>query len=243
MIDINCDMGEIQDLLDNNVYSDLMDHVISINLACGGHAGDETMMRNLIRTAHRKDVNVGAHPSYPDRENFGRLAMDLDPEELVESVSGQMQDLINIAGEENVPVTHVKPHGALYNLAASDTALSHLIGKAVISVAPSLPVMCLAGSTMVSVLKESGLDVMGEAFADRAYEADGSLRNRSLEGALITDPGQAAKQARFIAEHQKVIAFDGSEINIEAATICVHSDTPNALDIAKAVRQTIGIIH
>ena len=107
MIDINCDMGEIQDLLDNNVYSGLMDYVTSINLACGGHAGDEIMMRDLIRTAHRKDVNVGAHPSYPDRENFGRLEMDLDPEELVESISSQVQDLINIAGEENVPVTHV----------------------------------------------------------------------------------------------------------------------------------------
>jgi len=243
MIDINCDMGEIQDLLDNNVYSDLMDHVTSINLACGGHAGDETMMRNLIRTAHRKDVNVGAHPSYPDRENFGRLEMDLDPEELVESISSQVQDLINIAGEENVPVTHVKPHGALYNLAARDTALAQLIGKAVIRVAPSLPVMCLAGSTMVSVLQECGLDVMGEAFADRAYEADDSLRNRGLDGALITDPEQAAEQARSIAEYQKVIAFDGSEINIEAATICVHSDTPNAPAIAKAVRQTIGNIH
>ena len=243
MIDLNCDMGEIQDLLDNNVYSGLMDYVTSINLACGGHAGDETMMRNLIRTAHRKDVNVGAHPSYPDRENFGRMAMDLDPEELVESISNQVQDLINIAREENVPVTHVKPHGALYNLAAGNSALAQLIGKAVIRVAPSLPVMCLAGSTMVSVLLESGLDVMGEAFADRAYESDGSLRNRSLEGALITDPDLAAKQARSIAMYQKVIAFDGSEIMIEAATICVHSDTPNAPVIAMAVSQEIGNIQ
>ena len=243
MIDLNCDMGEIQDLMDNSVYSDLMDYVTSINLACGGHAGDETMMRSLIRTAHRKDVNVGAHPSYPDQVNFGRMAMDLDPEELVESISNQVQDLINIAREENVPVTHVKPHGALYNLAAGDTALAQLIGKAVIRVAPSLPVMCLAGSTMVSVLLESGLDVMGEAFADRAYESDGSLRNRSLEGALITDPDQAAKQARSIAMHQKVIAFDGSKIIIDAATICVHSDTPNAPAIAMAVSQEIGNIH
>ena len=243
MIDINCDMGEIQDLLDNNVYSGLMDYVTSINLACGGHAGDEIMMRNLIRTAHRKDVNVGAHPSYPDRENFGRMAMDLDPEELVESISNQMQDLINIAREENVPVTHIKPHGALYNKAAGDKSLAQLIGKAVIRVAPSLPVMCLAGSTMVSVLNESGLDVMGEAFADRAYESDGSLRNRSLEGALITDPRQAAEQARSIAMHQKVIASDGSEIIIDAATICVHSDTPNAPAIAMAVSQEIGNIH
>tara|TARA_B100001750_G_scaffold131600_1_gene104646 strand:+ start:1010 stop:1741 length:732 start_codon:yes stop_codon:yes gene_type:complete len=243
MIDINCDMGEIQDLLDNNVYSGLMDYVTSINLACGGHAGDEIMIRSLIRTAHRKDVNVGAHPSYPDRENFGRLAMNLDADELVESISSQVQELINIACEENVPVTHVKPHGALYNLAARDTVLGQLMGKAVIRVAPSLPVMCLAGSRMVSVLQDSGLDVMGEAFADRTYEADGSLRNRSLKGALITNPGQAAEQARSIAEHKKVIAFDGSEIHIEAATICVHSDTPNAPTIAKAVRQTIGKIH
>ena len=122
MIDINCDKGEIQDLLDNNVYSGLMDYVTSINLACGGHAGDETMMRSLIRTAHRKDVNVGAHPSYPDQVNFGRMAMDLDHEDMVESISTQVQDLIKIAREENGPVTHVKPNGAMYTLADWNSA-------------------------------------------------------------------------------------------------------------------------
>ena len=235
MMDINCDMGEIQDLLANNVYSGLMDHVTSINLACGGHAGDENMMRELMGIAHQKNVNVGAHPSYPDRENFGRLEMDLEPGDLMESICSQVQSLLNIAHEENMEITHVKPHGALYNIAARDKGLARLIGKAVQRVAPQLPVMCLAGSTMMFTLQEGGLDVMGEAFADRTYEADGSLRNRGLDGALIMDSKQAAAQAQLIAGHGKVIAFDGSEIAIDAQTLCVHSDTPNALAIAKAV--------
>ena len=235
-MDINCDMGEILRLLKNNVYSDLMDHVTSINLACGGHAGDVSMMRKLVRIAKRKNVRIGAHPSYPDRENFGRLKLEMDPEELLRSICEQVRSLIRVAEEESVSITHIKPHGALYNQAAKDTHLARVIGNAVDRVAPDLDIMCLSGSLMVKILEDMGLKVVQEAFADRTYERDGGLRDRGSDRALITDPQKAADQARSIIEDKKIITFDGSEISLEAQTLCVHSDTPNAIAIAREVR-------
>ena len=235
-MDINCDMGEIPRLLKNNVYSDLMDHVTSINLACGGHAGDVSMMRELVRIAKRKNVRIGAHPSYPDRENFGRLELEMDPEELLRSICEQVRSLIRVAEEESVSITHIKPHGALYNQAAKDTHLARVIGNAVDRVAPDLDIMCLSGSLMVKILEDMGLKVVQEAFADRTYERDGGLRDRGSDRALITDPQKAADQARSIIEDKKIITFDGSEISLEAQTLCVHSDTPNAIAIAREVR-------
>ena len=235
-MDINCDMGEIPRLLKNNVYSNLMDHVTSINLACGGHAGDVSMMRELVRIAKRKNVRIGAHPSYPDRENFGRLELEMDPEELLRSICEQVRSLIRVAEEESVSISHIKPHGALYNQAAKDTHLARVIGNAVDRVAPDLDIMCLSGSLMVKILEDMGLKVVQEAFADRTYERDGDLRDRRSDRALITDPQKAADQARSIIEDKKIITFDGSEISLEAQTLCVHSDTPNAIAIAQEVR-------
>ena len=239
IMDINCDMGEILRLLKNNVYSDLMDHVTSINLACGGHAGDVSMMRELVRIAKRKNVRIGAHPSYPDRENFGRLELEMDPEELLRSICEQVRSLIRVAEEESVSITHIKPHGALYNQAAKDTHLARVIGNAVDRVAPDLDIMCLSGSLMVKILEDMGLKVVQEAFADRTYERDGGLRDRGSDRALITDPQKAADQARSIIEDKKIITFDGSEISLEAQTLCVHSDTPNAIAIAQEVRRVL----
>ena len=236
IMDINCDMGEIPRLLKNNVYSDLMDHVTSINLACGEHAGDVSMMRKLVRIAKRKNVRIGAHPSYPDRENFGRLELEMDPEELLRSICEQVRTLIRVAEEESVSITHIKPHGALYNQAAKDTHLARVIGNAVDRVAPDLDIMCLSGSLMVKILEDMGLKVVQEAFADRTYERDGGLRDRGSDRALIKDPQKAADQARSIIEDKKIITFDGSEISLEAQTLCVHSDTPNAIAIAREVR-------
>lgn len=234
-MDINCDMGEIPRLLKNNVYSDLMDHVTSISLACGGHAGDTEMMRELVIIAKKKNVKVGAHPSYPDRENFGRLELDMASEELLSSIWNQVYSLLKIAEEENISVSHIKPHGALYNQAAKDAQVARVIGDAVDRIDPHLNIMCLSGSLMVRVLEDMGLNVVQEAFADRTYERNGSLRNRNLDYALITSPQKAADQARLIIERNKVIAFDGSEVSIEAQTICIHSDTPNAVAIAAEV--------
>jgi UPF0271 protein len=240
MFDINCDMGEIKDFVDNNTYAELMKYVTSINLACGGHAGDDDIMEEMIQIAKQKHVKIGAHPSYPDRENFGRLELNISPEQLFESITSQIQKLIDIAKKEDVRIEHVKPHGALYNIASNNNNLAELIGKSVQKIDPKLAIMCLAGSPMVSILQKSGMNVITEAFADRAYNADGSLRNRNLDGALITDPVHATNQAKLIANNQKVIAFDGSEVSIQAKTICVHSDTPNALEISKAVSLAIN---
>jgi len=236
IMDINCDMGEIPRLLKDNVYSDLMDHVTSINLACGGHAGDLSMMRELIRIAKRKNVRIGAHPSYPDRENFGRLVLEMDSEELLRSICDQVRSLIKIAEEESVSISHIKPHGALYDQAAKDAHLARVIGSAVDRVEPDLDIICLSGSSMVRILEDMGLKVVQEAFADRTYERDGGLRDRRSDRALITDPQKAADQARSIIEDKKIITFDGSEISLEAQTLCVHSDTPNAIAIAREVR-------
>jgi len=239
MIDINCDMGEIKELLIDNTYSNLMDHVTSINLACGGHAGDKEMMKKIVQIAKKKKVKIGAHPSYPDRKNFGRYELKMDPNELSDSIAKQINDLIDIANSENITIDHIKPHGALYNKAAKNNKLATLICDTVRKINPDLPIMCLAESPMVSVIENSGMKAISESFADRAYEKDGSLRKRGLDGALIIDEISAAKQAGLLNFHNKVIAYDGSEVFVNSETICVHSDTPNALDIVKAVRKEL----
>ena len=238
-MDINSDMGEMNHLLADGTYEKLMDHVTSINVACGGHAGNETMMQATIAMAKDKGINVGAHPSYPDKENFGRVDMDIDENELLDSVRDQIQLLVDIASDNGVELTHVKPHGALYNRAVNDEGLAQVIGEGIIQVNPSFLVMGLAGSKMLTVFDALGLDTMAEAFADRTYESDGTLRNRKFDNALITDPKKAGQQtAQMIEGH--VIAVDGTEVLINAQTLCIHSDTPNAVAIAKSVRNKIN---
>ena len=239
MMDINSDMGEINRLLDDGTYEKLMNYVTSINVACGGHAGDETMMAAMVALAKDKGVNVGAHPSYPDKENFGRIDIDMNQNELLDSVRDQIQLLLDIGAENGVELTHVKPHGALYNRAVNDEGVAQTIGKAIMQVDPSLKVMGLAGSKMLTVFKALGLEPVGEAFADRSYESDGTLRNRKYDDALITDPDKAAFQAKNMVEGT-VISFEGKVIEMNAQTICIHSDTPNAVAIAEAVREEIN---
>lgn len=239
MMDINSDMGEINRLLDDGTYEKLMNYVTCINVACGGHAGDETMMAAMVALSKDKGVNVGAHPSYPDKENFGRIDMDMDQNELLDSVRDQIQLLVDIGAENGVELTHVKPHGALYNRAVNDEGVAQTIGKAIMQVDPSLKVMGLAGSNMLTVFKALGLEPVGEAFADRSYESDGTLRNRKYDDALITDPDKAAFQAKNMVEGT-VISFEGKVIEMNAQTICIHSDTPNAVAIAEAVREEIN---
>ncbi len=238
MMDINSDMGEINRLLDDGTYEKLMEYVTSINVACGGHAGDETMMAAMVALAKEKGVNVGAHPSYPDRENFGRIDMNMDANELLDTVRDQIQLLVDIGTNNGVNLSHVKAHGALYNRAVIDEEIAQTIGEAIIQVDPLLKVMGLAGSKMLSVFDGLGLDTMAEAFADRSYESDGTLRNRKYDDALITDPNKAALQAKNMVEGT-VISFEGKVIEMNTQTICIHSDTPNAVAIAEAVREEI----
>jgi len=166
--------------------------------------------------------------------------MNMDPGELTKTTLEQIRRLGEIVSAENGELSHVKPHGALYNQAAKDRAISRSIGEAVLKFNPNLVMIGLAGSVMLHVWQEMGLQVMGEAFADRTYESDGSLRNRQLDLALITNPEKAALQAQMITDEGRVISFDGTEININAQTICVHSDTPNALEIAIKVNKRMN---
>ena len=240
MIDINSDMGELTHLFEDRTYHRLIDHVTSINLACGGHAGNTIMMTELSKLAKMKNVRIGAHPGYPDPDNLGRAVMNMDPGELTKTTLEQIRYLGEIVSAENGELSHVKPHGALYNQAAKDRAISRSIGEAVLKFNPNLVMIGLAGSVMLHVWQEMGLQVMGEAFADRTYESDGSLRNRQLDLALITNPEKAGLQAQMITDEGKVISFNGTEININAQTICVHSDTPNALEIAIKVNKRMN---
>ena len=239
MIDINCDMGELNELMDDGTYESLMDHVTSINVACGGHAGDDVMMNTMVELAKGKKVNIGAHPSYPDKENFGRYEIDISGSALKDSISTQIINLIDIANKNGSELSHVKPHGALYNKAAEDKGLAMLIGEVVKSIDPLLPIMCLAGSQMITVLESIGLKAMPESFADRTYEPDGTLRKRSYSNALISNPQIASKQAFNIYYKKRIIAHEGSEFSIDSETICIHSDTENALKIAKAVKHKL----
>ena len=236
MIDVNSDVGEIPQLLEDGTYYQLMDYITSINIACGGHAGDYNFMKAMIRMGIEKNVNIGAHPSYPDKENFGRKIMVMEPPDIMETVMKQIEDLFEIAAAEKTALHHVKPHGALYNQAAKSSTIAQAIGLAVKQIDPQLTIVGLSDSIMIDTWKDMGLNVAGEAFADRNYEADGSLRDRKFDNALITNPAQAAKQAKMITNDGKIISVDGNTISINAQTICIHSDTPNALAIAKAVK-------
>jgi UPF0271 protein len=240
MIDINSDMGELTHLFEDRTYHQLIDHVTSINLACGGHAGNTTMMTELSKLAKLKNVRIGAHPGYPDPDNLGRAVMNMDPRDLTQTILEQIRRLGEIVSAENEQLFHVKPHGALYNQAAKDKTISRSIGEAVLKFDPNLVMIGLSGSIMLHVWQDMGLQIMEEAFGDRTYESDGSLRNRDLDHALITDPKKAAQQAQMITNEGKVISFDGSDIHLNAQTICIHSDTPNALDIAKKVNEYIN---
>ena len=234
-IDINSDMGELNHLLADGTYEKLMDHVTSINVACGGHAGDPEMMNVMVALAKSKGVKLGAHPSFADKENFGREVIeDFDPNELLDSIRDQIETLVDIASEHEMELTHVKPHGALYNLAVNNEEISQTIAEAIIDVNSSFKAVGLAGSKMITVFDELGLDVISESYVDRTYEADGTLRSRKFDDALITDPEKAANQMKSMI-NGNIVAVDGTELQVKIQSVCVHSDTPTAVEIAAAV--------
>ena len=238
-MDINSDMGELNHLLADGTYEKLLSHVTSINLACGGHAGDEEMMAAMVIMAKDNGVHIGAHPSFPDKENFGRKEMeDIDPNDLNDSIRDQIEKLVDIASEHEMELTHVKPHGALYNLAVNNEEISQTIAEAIIDVDSSYKAVGLAGSKMLTVFDALGLDTISEGYVDRTYEADGTLRSRKFDDALITDPQKAADQMKEML-NGNIIAVDGTSVPINISSVCVHSDTPNAVDIAQAVKSQI----
>ncbi|HTZ75530.1 MAG TPA: 5-oxoprolinase subunit PxpA [Candidatus Aquilonibacter sp.] len=238
-IDLNSDMGEIREAVFNGTQESLMRSLTSVNIACGAHAGDRAMMKATIEQAARHGLSVGAHPGYPDRANFGRLEMAMTPEAIASSVFEQVHTLAQIAEECGVHVVHVKPHGALYNKAANDRAIACAIADGVGRWSRNVTLVGLAGSLMLDAFRQAGFPAAAEAFADRRYEADGSLRSREFEDALIREPAQAAQRALKIAETGRVTARDGAKIQIAAQTICIHGDTPDAPEIAAAVAETL----
>jgi UPF0271 protein len=235
-IDLNCDMGESFGRYTLGHDAGLMPYVTSANVACGLHAGDPLVMERTVGLAREHGVGIGAHPGYPDLQGFGRRAMQLAPEEVEALVLYQIGALAAFAGAELV---HVKPHGALYNQAARDPALAQAIARAVARFSCRLILVGLANSFLIEAGLEAGLPVAREAFVDRAYEADGSLRSRRLPGAVLQDPAQAAAQAVRMARDGVVVAYNGEEVRVQAQTMCLHGDTPAALEIAQAVRQAL----
>lgn len=238
-IDLNSDVGERPEALRDGSEEELLKLITSANIACGVHAGDEHTMSEVISLAKQYNVGIGAHPSFPDRENFGRTEMNLAFDEIKKCVFDQVRSLATIARTHNASLTHVKPHGALYNMAAKHTKISHAIAAGVADFDNSLILMGLAGSEMLRVCRELGFRVAAEAFADRVYEPDGSLRSRTFQDALITDPNRAAQQVLSIVRDGCVIASDGSRLRVNADTICIHSDTQNAVEIVAAVRREL----
>jgi len=235
-IDLNCDMGESHGRYQLGNDEAMMPHITSANIACGWHAGDPLVMDATVRLAARHGVGVGAHPGFPDLQGFGRRAMGLSPDEIEAFVLYQVAALSGFARTSGVELAHVKSHGALYNMAAQDRAMSEAIARGVARFSRDLVLVGLAGSLLVEAGLEAGLRVAREAFADRAYNPDGSLRSRRLPGAVLESPEQAAAQAVRLAGEGVVIAYSGEEVRVEADTLCVHGDTPAALSIVQAIR-------
>ena len=239
-IDLNSDLGEASTPEQLKCEEALMRLITSANIACGFHAGDPISIDRTVRLAKKYGVAVGAHPSYPDRVGFGRTSMKLSTEEIELCILYQLGALATIAHRQGVKIKHVKPHGALYNDAAKDMRIARAVARAIANFDPELILVGLAGSCILEAGRKEGLRVAAEAFADRAYNADGSLRSRTLKGALIVDPQKASQQALSIVLDKRVTSFEGQKLPVEAQTICIHGDTPNAVVIARAVRKSLN---
>ncbi|EJM97295.1 5-oxoprolinase subunit PxpA [Herbaspirillum sp. YR522] len=230
-IDLNADLGEGCD-----TDEQLLTLVSSANIACGWHAGDASTMRRSVRWAIQNHVAIGAHPSFPDRENFGRSAMQLPPEEIIAGMLYQLGALDAIVRAEGGRLRHVKPHGALYNQAARDAVLASAICAAVRTFDAELSVVGLAGSELIAAARHADLNTVEEVFADRAYEADGSLVARTKPGALIDNDEDAIAQTLSMIQKKQVVAIDGSIVSVNAQTVCLHGDGPHALSFARQIR-------
>ncbi len=238
-IDLNCDMGELPQAIADGTQESLMKWITSANIACGGHAGDAETMEATIRQAQKHNITIGAHPGYPDRENFGRLELKLSSREIADSVSEQIVALAKIAARLGAKIRHVKPHGALYNQAVHNAELASAIAEGVARWRRDVVLVGLADSPMLDVFHRAGFAVAAEAFADRLYEPNGTLRSRKFDDALICDPEAAGKQAVNIATRNALISRGGRQIPVHAQTLCIHGDTLGSDRIAEAVAKSL----
>ena len=232
--DLNADLGE-------GIGNDdaLLDIVSSASIACGGHAGDEITMHIALRATKARGVAVGAHPGFADRENFGRRRLVLPPEELDAQVRGQVRQLGEIGEEEGVPVRYVKLHGALANMAAEEASVAAVCFAAVVGLADRLAILALDESAQVEVATAMGFPVVREAYADRAYLPNGLLVPRSEPGAVLHDAGLIAERAVRLARASEIVAIDGTVIQSEARSLCIHGDNEEAVAIARRVRDAL----
>ncbi len=238
-IDLNADLGEFPEALADGREEAILRVVTSANIACGGHAGDAATMAGVLALCRRLGVAAGAHPGYPDRAGFGRDSLGMTPERVEATVHEQLLALAAAAERAGVALAHVKPHGALYNDAARDPAVARAVARAVRRWRRDAAVVGLAGSPALAVFASEGLRAVAECFADRAYEADGTLRSRKLPGAVLSDPRAAAQQAVAIACGGFATASTGERVPVAAQTVCVHGDTPGAVLVAAAVRAAL----
>ncbi len=233
-VDLNCDLGE-----ETGNEALVMPYISSANIACGAHAGNEDTMRETIRQAARYKVAIGAHPGYPDKANFGRLPMQMEPEQVAALVYEQIKLLQTIAEKEGCELVHVKPHGALYNQAAHDIELARAIAAAIARADRKLLFYGMANSAMKTAAEEFGLSFVSEVFADRAYTREGELVSRKEIGAIIHGAEACtARVLQMILDH-RVKSIDCVRIPIQADTVCIHGDNPEAIELAKAIHQNL----
>ena len=238
-IDLNCDMGESFGTYVLGYDALAMPYVTSINVACGFHASDPDNMAKTVMLAKENGIAIGAHPGFPDLVGFGRRAMALTPEEVKNAVVYQIGALDAFCRTAGIKMQHVKAHGALYNMAEKDLAIATAIAAAIKAVDPELYMLCLANSQMVVAAKQQGVSFVEEAFADRAYTEEGTLVSRKVAGSVINDITEVVSRVVRMVKDESVISITGKEIPIHAQTICVHGDTPGAVEMVKALREAL----
>ena len=235
-IDLNSDIGEGYPF-----DAQIIPLVSSVNIACGLHAGNVKTIRDCVRLAIQNNVAIGAHPSFADRENFGRTYTVISPDEVISLILYQLGAIAAIIKNEGGCMTHVKPHGALYNQAANDPILANAICQAVTLFDSNLMIFGLAGSELIRAAKQSGLIAIEEGFIDRTYQFDGSLTPRNIDGSLLTDTDKAWQQTILLINKQQVVTIDKKVIKVSVQSLCIHGDGKNALEIAKYIRENIFI--
>ena len=236
-IDFNCDMGESFGMYKMGLDEEVIKHITSANIACGFHAGDPNWMRTTVKLAEEHGVAIGAHPSFPDLSGFGRRAMNASALEVKNDVIYQMGALQAFTGAKRLQ--HVKPHGAMYNMAVDDQDLATAICEALLEVDSDIVLLALAGSQWISIAEDLGLRVGREIFADRALNTDGTLVSRSKEGSVIHDIQEVVDRSLRMVTEGKAVAISGEVIDVEADSLCLHGDTPGAVDMAQALKQAL----
>ena len=238
-ININCDLGEKSKHHSNHNDPKLLDIVNSANVACGYHAGDDQSMNEVVEISKKNQVSIGAHPSFNDPENFGRKRMNLNSSEIRKLIIDQYAILQNIASNHGVKVTHIKPHGALNNMACEDIELATIIAKAVYEIDKNLIYLVPTGSKMELAAKKLNMNIACEIFADRNYEDDGNLVSRSKQHALITDPEQAKRHVLTMVKNQAINCHSGKQIPCEIDSVCIHGDNESSLATAKSIKENL----